>query len=352
MTKILASIITSYIIAFLIIPVIISYSRKTNVLDAPDRRKIHKELTPSLGGIAIFIGFIVSAFIWMSFIGLVQYKFVLVALSIIFIVGVRDDILPLRPIVKLLGQIIAASMVIGLSNIKLTSLYGILGVYEIHPILGFLISLFTIVVVTNAFNLIDGLDGLAGTIASISLLFFGIWFFLIGKEITAILIFCMLGSIFAFINFNWEPAKIFMGDTGALVLGFLFSVLAIHFIETNYQLLETNIYRFEGSVATALCVIIIPLCDTLRIFIIRIYKKKSPFKPDKSHIHHALMRLGLKHYQTAIVLGMVHLVFIGMALTLNNLGDTILVPIVLALAVLFSLSIDVLIRRKVSLRDS
>ena len=150
MTKILASIITSYIITFLIIPVIISYSKKKNLLDTPDRRKIHKELTPSLGGIAIFIGFITAAFIWMSLRGLVQYKFVLVALSIVFIIGVRDDILPLKPKVKLLGQIIAASMVIGLSGIKLTSFYGLFGVYDLHPAMSFLVTLFTIVVVTNA----------------------------------------------------------------------------------------------------------------------------------------------------------------------------------------------------------
>lgn len=318
------------------------------MLDAPDRRKIHKELTPSLGGIAIFIGFIASAFIWMSLKGLVQYKFVLVALSVIFIIGVRDDILPLKPIIKLLGQIIAASMVIGLSGIKLTSLYGLLGIHDIHPVASFILTLFTIVVVTNAFNLIDGLDGLAGTIASISLLFFGIWFYLIERDITTTLIFCMLGGVFAFLNFNWEPAKIFMGDTGALVLGFLFSVLAIHFIETNYHLPEGHQFRFESSVATAVCAIIIPLCDTLRIFILRIYKKQSPFQPDKSHIHHALMRLGLKHYQTALVLGIVHLAFIGLAIWMVDVRDNIMVPVVLGLAVLFSLSVDSLIRRKVS----
>jgi len=284
----------------------------------------------------------------MSLKGIVQYKFVLVALSVIFIIGFRDDILPIKPMIKLIGQIIAASMVIGLSSIKLTSLYGIFGVYELHPVIGFILSLFTVVVVTNAFNLIDGLDGLAGTIATISLLFFGIWFYLIEREITTTLIFCMLGSIFAFLNFNWEPAKIFMGDTGALVLGFLFSVLAIHFIEINYHLPTDNSLRFNASVATALCAIIIPLCDTLRIFIVRLAKRQSPFQPDKSHIHHSLMRLGLRHYQTTLVLAFVHLLFIGVAIILREVGDSIMIPIILGLALLFSLTIDALIRRKVT----
>ena len=350
MIKILASIITSYILAFLIIPIIISYSKRRNLLDSPDRRKIHKENTPSLGGIAIFIGFIVSTFVWIGFTGIVYYKYVLVSLSIIFAMGVRDDILPIKPKVKLLVQLIVAIMVIGLAkiNLQMTSLYGLFGIMELPPIVGFIISLFTIVVVTNAFNLIDGLDGLAGTIAVISLMFFGVWFTMIGESFTPILIFSMLGAVLAFLNFNWEPAKIFMGDTGALVLGFLFSILAIHFIEVNYHLPLDHTYRFNASITTAICVIIIPLCDTLRIFILRLSKSQSPFAPDKSHIHHALMRLGLKHYQTAITLGLVNIIFIGIAIGFQQYGDKVLLPVILGLAILFSVSIDVLIKRKVT----
>lgn len=350
MTKIFASIITSFIITFLIIPVIISYAKKKNVLDSPDRRKIHKGHIPSLGGIAIFIGFIISAFVWIGFRGIVYYKYVLVALSVIFAMGIRDDVLPIKPKVKLLVQLVAASMVIGLTkiHIQLTSLYGLFGIAEIHPILGFVLSVFTVIVVTNAFNLIDGLDGLAGTIAMISLMFFGVWFTLIEEQFIPILIFSMFGAILAFLSFNWEPAKIFMGDTGALVLGFLFSILAIHFIEVNYHLSDDNVYKFGASISTAVCVIIIPLCDTLRIFIVRLSKGKSPFAPDKSHIHHALMRLGLKHYQTALVLGVVNILFIGVAVIFQDYGDNILLPVILVLAILFGMSIDWLIKRKVT----
>jgi len=350
MTRIIASIITSYIIAFLIIPVIIFFSKKTNILDAPDRRKIHKGEIPSLGGIAIFIGFITSTFIWIRLPGIIEYKYVTVALSIIFAMGIRDDILPIRPKVKLLVQLVTATMVILLAkaHIELSSLYGLFGIFELHPVISFVISLFTIIVVTNAFNLIDGLDGLAGTIAVISLTFFGIWFALVGELFTPILVFSMLGSVLAFISFNWEPAKIFMGDTGALVLGFLFAILAIHFIEVNYHLPTGYKYRFNASVTTAVCVIIIPLCDTLRIFIVRLSKGKSPFEPDKSHIHHALMRLGLRHYQTALVLGVVNILFIVVAVVFQDYGDNILLPVVLVLAILFSMSIDALIKRKVT----
>lgn len=329
-------------------PVIISFSKRKNVLDAPDRRKIHKENTPSLGGIAIYLGFIAATFIWISFNGIVRYKYVLVALSIIFIMGMRDDILPIRPRIKLLVQVATAAMIIALSGIQLQSLYGLAGIGDINQIIGFVISLFTIVVVTNSFNLIDGLDGLAGSIATVVLLFFGIWFLMIGELHTPILAFSMLGAVLAFLTFNWEPAKIFMGDTGALVLGLLFSVLAIQFININHGLPIGSSYKFEASISTAICVIIIPLCDTLRIFIIRISKGQSPFNPDKSHIHHALMRLGLKHYQTALVLAGVNVGFIAVAIFFREYGDNILLPVILVIALLFSLSIDLLIKRRVS----
>ena len=346
-TKIFASILSGYVLCFLIIPVIISFSKKKNMLDIPDRRKIHKGEIPSLGGVAIFIGFIVATFIWISLKGIVFYNHILVALCIIFVMGVRDDILPLKPSIKLFVQLISAAIVVALAGVKLTSLYGLFGVYDIHPFLGGALSLFTIIVVTNAFNLIDGLDGLAGTIATVALVFFGGWFYLTGERFLAIIIFSMLGAVLAFLSFNWEPAKIFMGDTGALVLGFLFSILAIFFIDKNYHLATEDIYRFGASISTAVCVIIIPLCDTLRIFIVRLSKGRSPFTPDKSHIHHALMRLGLRHYQTALVLGVVNILFIAVAIVFQDYGDNILLPMVLVLAILFSMSIDALIKRKV-----
>ena len=241
-------------------------------------------------------------------------------------------------------------MVITLSKfrVQITSFYGLFGIQDLDPVVGFVLSIFVVIVVTNAFNLIDGLDGLAGTIAVICLVFFGVWFTLVGERFTPILIFSMLGAILAFLSFNWQPAKIFMGDTGALILGFLFSILAISFMEVNYHLEENNMYKFGAPISVAISVIIIPLCDTLRIFIIRFSKLKSPFKADKSHIHHALVRMGLKHYQTTLVLGLVNVLFILFAFEFAQLGDNLLLPIILGLAILFSLGIDVFIKRKMS----
>ena len=342
----LAAAITSFVIAFLIVPIIIKYSLKRNILDIPGRRKIHKKVTPSMGGIAIFCGFFISSLIWINFGMWSEIKFILVALFVIFFIGVRDDLVPLRAILKLIGQILAASLLIFLFDLRLHSFYGILGIYDLPDAVSYLLTIFTIIIITNSFNLIDGLDGLAGTIAIIALFCFGTWFFLVGDTTFAILSFTMLGAILAFLIFNWEPSEVFMGDTGALVIGMLLAILTIHFINVNYALPLESPYKFLASIGTAACFIIIPLVDTSRIIILRLIKGKSPFKPDKSHIHHAIMRLGKTHSQTTIILATVHLFYIVMAIVLHDLSEKFVDGGVFGLSIGLSVTLDRLILKR------
>lgn len=351
MTVQLAAAITSFVISFLILPIIIKYSLKKNLVDIPGRRKIHKKVTPSMGGIAIFCGFFISTLIWLDFQSWGYIKFILVALFVIFFIGVRDDLVPLKPMLKLMGQIMSACLLIFLFDLRLKSLYGLFGIYELPEIVSFLLTLFTIIIITNSFNLIDGLDGLAGTIASLAFFAFGTWFFLIGDTIFAIFSFTMLGAIFSFLIFNWEPSEVFMGDTGALVIGMLLAILAIHFINVNYALPGENPYKFNASVATAACFIIIPLVDTSRIIILRLLKGQSPFKPDKSHIHHAIMRLGKTHSQTTIILATTHVFYIVMALLFNNIGDKFMILGVIVVSVILSVILDRLILKKLDVKE-
>lgn len=346
MAKELAAAITSFVIAFLIVPVIIKYSLRKNLVDIPGRRKIHKKVTPSMGGIAIFIGFFISSLIWLDIKEWGYIKFILVALFVIFFIGVRDDLVPLKAMVKLVGQIMAASLVIFLFDLRIKTFYGLFGLHELPEIVSYIITYFTIIVITNSFNLIDGLDGLAGTIAIVALLAFGIWFFLVEDQIFSILSFAMLGAIFAFLIFNWEPSEVFMGDTGALVIGMMLAILAIHFINVNYSLPAMTPYKFNGSVGTAACIIIIPLVDTLRIVILRISKGQSPFSPDKSHVHHAIMRLGMSHSQTTLILGGVQALYIILAIIFYQFSDIYVLSGLLILSFLLSVTLDRLIIRR------
>jgi UDP-GlcNAc:undecaprenyl-phosphate GlcNAc-1-phosphate transferase len=352
MTIQLAAAITSYIISFLIVPVIIKYSLKKNLVDIPGRRKIHKKVTPSMGGIAIFGGFFISTLIWLDFQSWGHIKFILVALFVIFFIGVRDDLVPLRPRVKLVGQIMSASLLILFFDLRLHSLYGLFGIFELPNFVSYLLTIFTFIIITNSFNLIDGLDGLAGTIASIALVAFGVWFYLTGDTIFAVFSFAMLGAVLAFLMFNWEPSEVFMGDTGALVIGMLLAILCIHFINTNYALPPNSPFKFNASVATAACFIIIPLVDTLRIIILRLLKKQSPFQPDKSHIHHAIMRLGKTHGQTTIILGVTQMFYIALAIILNRFSDKYMLVGVVLLSVVLSMFLDRLILKKLDIKET
>jgi UDP-N-acetylmuramyl pentapeptide phosphotransferase/UDP-N-acetylglucosamine-1-phosphate transferase len=252
---------------------------------------------------------------------------------------------------KLMGQVMAASLLIFLFDLRIDSFLGVFGIYEIPDIVSYLITIFTIIVITNSFNLIDGLDGLAGTIATLSLLAFGIWFFLTEDFIFSVLAFAMIGAIFAFLIFNWEPSEIFMGDTGALVIGMLLAILAIRFIHINYDLPADNTYRFSASIGTAVCFISIPLVDTLRIFILRLLKKQSPFKPDKSHIHHAIMRLGMSHHQTTLILGGVQVLYIGLAIVFHRYSERYILPGLMILSIILSVILDRLIIGRLSTKE-
>jgi UDP-GlcNAc:undecaprenyl-phosphate/decaprenyl-phosphate GlcNAc-1-phosphate transferase len=343
----LAAAVTSFVICFLIIPVIIKYSLEKNLVDIPGRRKIHKKITPSMGGIAIFIGFVVSALIWMEVSQWKEMRFILIALFIVFFIGVRDDLVPLRPFMKLLGQLMAAAVLIALFDLRLKSLYGLLGIYDIPLIASYAITLFTIIVITNSFNLIDGLDGLAGTIAVIALLAFGISFYLAGDIVFAVLSFSMVGAVIAFLFFNWDPSEIFMGDTGALVIGMMLAISAIHFIDLQYNLPVANPNKFTSAISGAVCFIIIPLADTLRIFILRIIRKQSPFTPDKSHIHHNIMRLGFSHGHSTMILGLSQAIFVILAVIVRQLNDNYVLLGLLILCIILSFVLDRVMQNRV-----
>src|ERR1041385_2053269 len=176
MAQNLAAFVTSFIVALMVLPVIIRYTLRNNLVDAPGGRKIHKKVTPSLGGIAIFVGFIVAAVIWMDYQYWSSIRFILASLTIVFAIGVRDDLVPFRAVHKLYGQL-AATVILLFSSVHITSFYGLFGVDELPLWVAYPLSCFAIIVITNAFNLIDGLDGLAASVGLVALMGFGAWFF-------------------------------------------------------------------------------------------------------------------------------------------------------------------------------
>jgi len=320
-------------------PVLVNILTKQQVLDLGGRRKIHKGFVPSMGGIAIFLGFFFAVSVWLPLHELAFYRYFCVATAVVFVTGVRDDLEPLSPRGKLIMQLFAALLVVwgggGDSGIRITSFCGLLGINELPLVVSYLLSIFVIIVVTNAFNLIDGLDGLAGLIGLITLTLMTGWFLLTSSEQAyhnwgmAMLMIGFIGGTVAFLCYNWHPATIFMGDTGSLLLGFVLSVGVIKFLQINGDMTFVSQYKAAAPISLAVAIVIIPLFDAGRVFLLRISQGRSPFSPDKQHIHHMLLRMGLKHSQATLILGSLYVALIGFFFLLSRkLSDNFLLPII------------------------
>lgn len=307
-------------LTYTIIPVIIGVARERKFLDQPNERSSHEEPTPSLGGIGIFAGTIVAVVLWTPFDSFAGMQHVLAAFVLIFLIGVLDDILPLSPVKKFAGQVLVSVILAYKSNIQLTSFYGTFGVFELPELSSFVLSVVAIVGIINAFNLIDGINGLAGSVGLLACLVWGAWFWEVGVFALAVIAISLAGAIVAFLKYNFTPARIFMGDTGSLLIGTVCAILAIKFIETNYQLSIESPIRFDAAPAIAVAVLILPIYDTLRVFVRRVLQGRSPFSPDKTHIHHLLLDLGCSHMKATAWLLAANLVFILLAIALNHFG--------------------------------
>ena len=349
MYDIILSFITAFTLTYFAIPSIIHVAKVKNLCDEPGERRSHSVTTPSLGGIAIFAGMIFSIVLWTPFYIFDDLQYILCAFIIIFLIGSKDDIVPISPRMKLGGELFAAGIIVWKSGVKLTSLYGVFGIYSMPEILAVPLSIFVIIVIINAFNLIDGINGLSGSIGTLIASVLGTWFYLVDEIGLALVAFALAGALIAFLKYNFTPAKIFMGDTGSLLVGLVSSILIIKFIQCHDPALmtpERAKYTFDSVPAVAIGILILPLFDTLRVFTIRILKGKSPFSPDRTHIHHLLLDYGFSHMQSTGLLVAVNIGFICLVFYLQNIGLHNLLFVVIGLAILLSTSLNWSVARK------
>ena len=335
MYDIILSFITAFLLVYLAIPSIINIAKVKFLYDFPDDRKSHDHVVPTLGGVAIFAGVIFSIILWTPFDVFGDLQYILCSFIIIFLIGAKDDILPMSPSKKMLGQILACFILVFKAQVKLTSLYGIFGVYAMPELASILLSMFTILVIINAFNLIDGINGLSGSLATLISITLGTWFFLVDRVDLAIIAFSLAGATIAFLRYNITPARIFMGDTGSMLIGLISAILVIEFIEIHTEI-QGSPYAFKAAPAVAVGILTLPLFDTLRVFIVRILKGKSPLHADRSHIHHMLLDAGLNHMQATTVLLLVNVAFICFVVYFQDMGNLRLLLVILGIATLLS----------------
>lgn len=320
----------AFIITFLAIPIILQVAEKKNLYDLPDERKIHTNPVASLGGVGIFAGFLLASLLSIQGYLNPEFQYFFAAALVIFFLGLKDDLMILSASKKFIGQIIAASILIHLGKLRFDSMHGLFGFEGVSEGFGLALSYLTIIVVINSFNLIDGVDGLASSLGILSMFVFGVYFFMIDQQAYALLSFSMAGSLMAFLIFNHQPAKIFMGDSGSLMIGLINSILVIKFINIANSPLAT--VPVQSAVAVGFAILIVPLLDTLRVFSIRIFKGRSPFTPDRNHVHHLLLDRGLSHAAVTFTCVSINIVFIAMAYLGKSLGPNYLLLIMLTLS--------------------
>lgn len=301
MYKIILAIITSFSVVLISMPTLIKIAFLRRLVDAPgDKRKVHKKHIPTIGGVLIFVGTLLSYLLWYPFTEHADFGFVAASMLILFAIGLKDDIVGTAPVKKLLGHLLVAFILVIMADIRITGMHGLFGLFELPFWASVGLSIFTYTVIVNAFNLIDGIDGLAAGIGAIACLSYGSWFYLAGSNEDAVLALGLAGSLLAFLVYNFEPAKIFMGDSGSLVIGVVVSVLAIKLIEYDSTQLPGELL-FVSKPIFAMAAIVYPMIDTLRVFLIRIIGGRSPFSADRNHIHHKLIDLGLSHRVSVLV---------------------------------------------------
>jgi UDP-GlcNAc:undecaprenyl-phosphate GlcNAc-1-phosphate transferase len=294
--------VMAFVLTLIFIPPVIAMVNRFKLFDRPNARKEHTIPTPTFGGISIFAGMIVSLLFWFKFNNHPATITFFLSMLLLFGVGIMDDLKDLAARYKLVIEVGVASL-LAVSGIRITSFGGLFGINELHILAQYIVTVVTIVGITNAFNLIDGIDGLAGGLGFMSLITLAI-FLTLSKDLNyALIAFALAGALLGFLYFNFNPARIFMGDTGSLVLGFVIAVLCVQLMKINTihpTPVVPNIYIFT------LGIVMIPVFDTLRVFGARIWKGRSPFSADKTHIHHLITNKGFTHTFAARVICVFH----------------------------------------------
>ena len=321
--------ITSAILAYLmatrfnLYPVIIYVSKTKKLMDEPEERGVHASKVPNLGGMGLFITFSLTLLLFVPFLkntvsDLSNLLSLLSATIILLFLGIKDDLVLMTPKKKLVIQLIAVSMVCVLQDVRITDFHGLLGIGELPYFVSILFTIFVFVLVINSVNLIDGIDGLAASISILASLGFGFAFFMANNFMMTILSAVLIGSLLGFLKYNFSnDSKIFMGDCGSLIVGFLLAYQGIKFLNINPE--NVQFYNSNNSAILLLAILSYPLFDLLRVFVVRMMQKKSPFVADSNHIHHRLLRLGLNHKQATFLLFVSNLTLIVITFFTNDL---------------------------------
>lgn len=342
MTSLMIPATLAFLMVLFGMPSLIMVAKRKHLVDEPsESRKVHHRSVPTVGGVMLFAATICSALVSFAvseeFGGTsVRWLGVLGACIPVFFMGLKDDIMGMAAIKKLMVHLAVGGFLVFGLDLRIDNFDGIFGLHELPVWLSSAFSLFVYVVIVNAINLIDGIDGLAGGYGLVAMSAFGMWAHWTGDVTSSIVAASMAGALAGFLVFNLNPAKIFMGDSGSLLVGYMCYVMAVHVVQTP----DVNALPGVVRPIAAMCFLAHPLVDTLRVFMLRVLLRRSPFSPDRRHIHHLLMKLGWGHRLSSSALWMYSLLFVVLALKPNSfwLGLTVTQQFLMLLGVAFGVA--------------
>ena len=296
----LIAFLLSILVSYMCYPAIIRIYKVKRLAARPNHRSVHKVRIPNLGGIGVFVAINLIITFLGNYFEDDNLLSLLGAITILFFTGLVDDLIDMKAKHKLLSQIITTLAIVLLTNLRIHNFHGILGLYELPYFMSVILTVFGYVLIINAYNLIDGVDGLAGTYAMTITSFFGIFYFFNGNDSMFFLSICIVGSLISFLVFNFsKKEKIFMGDTGSMVIGFLLAYQAFGFLSVEFN--PAFLIQSSKAPVFILALFTFPFVDTIRVFVVRILKGQNPLTADKNHIHHVFLDYGLKHWKISLV---------------------------------------------------
>ena len=343
-------ILISFIVALILsrwgLRMLIKLQHQLFFYDRPKERSSATEPTPSMGGIAIFLSFICVSTLSMVGYELKEIVYLNLGVLMMLVVGIKDDLVATSISKKLLMQVVSALIIIIPGETRLTNLHGLFGIAGIGMIPGTILTCFAIVVIINAFNLTDGIDGLTAGLTLMASLILGVWFFVSGHFNYAILTFTLIGSVAGFFynNVYSKKLKIFLGDSGSLILGTLMAILVIKFNEFNID--QSQLYAVPVVPAISFALFSYPLFDVLRVMLIRIMNHRSPFQADKNHFHHRLLLFGFSHKKATYTILGANILIIFTVYQLRELGIILLLFHTLSVSILFALITGYIIKQR------
>nr|WP_121270590.1 MraY family glycosyltransferase [Pedobacter schmidteae] len=343
----LLTVLSSLSITLLVIPSIIHVARTRHLYDdLGNLRKIHNPGIPRLGGVAIFVSFTITLLLFGIDHPMLPLKYILTSCIMLFAIGIKDDLAGVGHRSKFLIEFIAAWVLVIPGNIRLSNLHNLFGIYQLNDVSSICVSIVLLLFIINAFNLIDGIDGLAATTGIVAHSMFSALFIQLHQYELATVSLSLAGAILGFLKFNITPAKVFMGDTGSLLIGLISGVMALQYITISGNLQPEPLAKDSSALGLVLAILIGPVSDTLRVFIIRLAKGKSPFLGDRNHIHHRILKLGFNHLQTTLILVLLNGLIILLAFSFADYGNTVMIILVATTLILFNWLLTYFVRSK------